>query len=300
MKNIFVIDLSISMINICKGQNTYIPLVKENSFCIKYNFYNVEPYPKSTGATLSYFKGDSIIDGKVYGKAYSSNLAGIHNCPLEQRPCFVADYPYKPIDKYFVGLYRDDTIGRKVFYKQQENVEEVELYNFALSKGDTISDHLKYLLPSAYNGTGIYDFGEGIIDSTAWNNINGKVTKVLYLQALSEYYPFKVYIEVIEGIGLKCDYCEGTLADCNIVSSTKNTPDTPSNKIEIFPNPTSDYIILRSPTSISKVEIFDQNNRIVISSQSLEIDVNSLISGVYFVKCITSNNFQYYQKFIKI
>ena len=95
-------------------------------------------------------------------------------------------------------------------------------------------------------------------------------------------------------------YCEGTLEQCNIVSSTKNTPDTPSNKIEIFPNPTSDYIILRSPTSISKVEIFDQNNRIVISSQSIEIDVSSLISGVYFVRCITSNNVQYYQKFIKI
>ena len=294
MKSILVIALSILMINICKGQNTYIPLVKENSFCINHQFLDTDHYPKPSAATLSFFNGDSIYNAKLYGKRYFSSLSGTHPCPPEQLPCFVVDEPYKPMDKNFGGLYRDDTTEMKVFYIPVASTEEVELYNFALSEGDTISDYLKILMPQEY-------IGEDIVDSISIDTINGQVRKVLNFQAKSQYFPFNTYfIKVIEGIGLKCDYCEGTLADCNIVSSTKNTPDTPSNKIEIFPNPTSDYIILRSSTSISKVEIFDQNNRIVISSQSLEIDVSSLISGVYFVRCITSNNVQYYQKFIKI
>ena len=55
--------------------------------------------------------------------------------------------------------------------------------------------------------------GEGIVDSISFDTIYGQVRKVLNFKAKSQYFPFNTYfIKVIEGIGLKCDYCEGTLS----------------------------------------------------------------------------------------
>lgn len=294
MKYLFGFTFSILLINICKGQHDYTPLVKENNFCINFTFFNSEPYPKPSGATLSYFQGDSIFNGKVYGKKYISSLSGSHPCPPEQRPCFVVNEPYKPIDKIFDGLYRDDTVEKKVFYIPKGNLDEVDLYNFSLSKGDTISYLLRRKMPEEYDG-------EGIIDSISFDNVYRKVRKVLYFQSKSLYFPFNTFsIEVIEGIGLKCDFCEGTLEQCNIISNTNDARNMQADKIEIYPNPASDYIKLQTSKTLSNVEIIDQNGKVVLNDRALEINVGSLHAGMYFVKCLSNENASYFGKFIKL
>ncbi|MBK9735497.1 MAG: T9SS type A sorting domain-containing protein [Saprospiraceae bacterium] len=49
-----------------------------------------------------------------------------------------------------------------------------------------------------------------------------------------------------------------------------------------------------------RVEIIDQNGRIVLSSSEKEINVSQLLTGVYFVKCFGVNNKIYFSKFIKM
>jgi len=292
MKYLFVFFICIAEFNFCNGQNEYIPYVKENSFCLNYYFFNTEPYPKPSGATLSYFIGDSIYNAKLYRKRYTSSLSGTHPCPLEQRPCFIVDEPYKPIDKIFDGLYRDDSIQRKVFCIPIGSLEEVELYNFALSISDTISYLLRSKMPEEYDG-------EGIIDSISYDNIYGKVRKVLFFQAKSQYFPFNAFfIEVIEGIGLKCDYCEGTLPDCNIISSTKEQ--VSSLQMTLSPNPVRDILNIETEIAVLNTAIIDQNGRIVMTTREKEINVSDLSSGIYFLKCFGVNNMTYFSKFVKM
>ncbi len=294
MKYLFVFTICFEAFNFCYGQNEYTPYVKENSFCINLEFFNTEPYPRPSGATLSYFQGDSIFNGKVYGNRYISSLSGTHPCPLGQGPCFVVDKPYKPIDKNFDGLYRDDTIQRKVFCIPIGSLEEVELYNFALSNSDTISYLLRSKMPEGYDG-------EGIIDSTSYDFINGRERKVLYFKTKSQYWPFNTYfIEVIEGIGLQCDYCSGTLPDCNITSETNEINKVNKAQMLLFPNPVWDVLSLKTNLELQKSEIIDQSGRIILSSPDKEVNVSQLIAGVYFVKCLAINNKYYFTKFVKM
>lgn len=293
MKKIFFVPLLILLNIVIYGQGNYIPLAVENNYCIGYLFLDTEPYPKPSGATLSYFKGDSIVGEKSYSKKFISFLAGSHPCPPEQRPCFVVDEPFTPLDINFNGLYRDDVINQKVFYIPPGTFEEFELFNFALEKGDTISMQLISLLPTEY-------IGEGIVDSISYDTINNIVKKILHFQAMSRYYPFDLYyIQVIEGIGFRCDFCEGSFTDCNIISKTKEYTKS-KNLVSIFPNPASEVLNIESELNIQKTEIIDRNGRVVMSSSIRELDVSPLLAGVYFVKCYGGNNKLYYSKFVKM
>ncbi|MBK6500254.1 MAG: T9SS type A sorting domain-containing protein [Saprospiraceae bacterium] len=103
-------------------------------------------------------------------------------------------------------------------------------------------------------------------------------------------------------------YCEGTLEQCNIVSSTKNTSDTPSNKIKIFPNPTSDYMTYLIPTNhnniINQYCIKDISGQIVKSERPLQSEASNIInthdfpSGLYFIQFLKDGQIVQSEKFI--
>lgn len=294
MRYLLVFAIFVLCIKMSSGQHDYIPFVKGNSFCINFQFLDTDHFPKPSGATLSYFKGDSIYNGKIYGKRYFSGLSGTHPCPLEQRPCFVVDYPYRPIENNYKGLYRDDAAQKTVFFIPKGSLDELEIYNFSLSKGDTISSLLKTILPNEY-------VGQRTVDSTSFENIFGKLRKVLYLQAKSLYYPFEAFfIEVIEGIGIRCDYCEGTLSDCNVISETNDINIGNKDQIVLYPNPVWDALSLEKSLELQKSVIFDQNGRIVLSSTENEINVSHLLSGHYYIKSLGANNKLYVTRFVKI
>ena len=62
----------------------------------------------------------------------------------------------------------------------------------------------------------------------------------------------------------------------------------PSESLEIFPNPSRDYIIVRLPDSGSTLEIFDASGRKMFSTidneSNVEVDVRDFPAGVYFLK----------------
>lgn len=74
--------------------------------------------------------------------------------------------------------------------------------------------------------------------------------------------------------------------------------------INIFPNPTTQYISIASPLAkINEIEIFNAEGRLVkkafIKNETDKIDVKDFASGVYYVRTYTGKDFVKSMKFIK-
>ena len=77
-----------------------------------------------------------------------------------------------------------------------------------------------------------------------------------------------------------------------------------ANSINLFPNPTTQYISIASPlVKINEVEIFNAEGRLVkkafIKNETDKIDVKDFASGVYYVRTYNDKNFIKSMKFIK-
>lgn len=71
------------------------------------------------------------------------------------------------------------------------------------------------------------------------------------------------------------------------------------NTFEIYPNPSSTFINISSEQSISKVEILNTQGMVVMnSSNATNINIQSLITGVYFVRVTIADNI-FTKRFIK-
>ncbi|MCT2564572.1 T9SS type A sorting domain-containing protein [Chryseobacterium herbae] len=77
-----------------------------------------------------------------------------------------------------------------------------------------------------------------------------------------------------------------------------------ANSINLFPNPTTQYISIASPLAkINEVEIFNAEGRLmkkaVIKNETDKIDVKDFASGVYYVRTYNGKDFVKSMKFIK-
>lgn len=61
--------------------------------------------------------------------------------------------------------------------------------------------------------------------------------------------------------------------------------------ITLYPNPTSDYLNIKTDHNISKVDLFDMTGKLVLSSklQEHKVDVSTLIKGNYVIKIYTES-----------
>lgn len=72
-----------------------------------------------------------------------------------------------------------------------------------------------------------------------------------------------------------------------------------SNKLSIYPNPTTDFIKIRSSSTIKNVNIFDSTGKnITLKLEGDQVDVRSLPSGLYLVNIETDGR-NFTEKFIK-
>ncbi|MCX8523616.1 zinc-dependent metalloprotease [Chryseobacterium formosus] len=76
------------------------------------------------------------------------------------------------------------------------------------------------------------------------------------------------------------------------------------NSINLFPNPTTQYISIASPLAkINEVEIFNAEGRLVkkatINNETDKIDVRDFATGVYYVRTYNNKEFVKSMKFIK-
>ena len=79
--------------------------------------------------------------------------------------------------------------------------------------------------------------------------------------------------------------------------------DTPSQKIKVFPNPSSDFILISNlPTASCRISIISVDGKLITNSEINEferIDISSFERGVYFVKIVDTNGDVYVEKIIK-
>src|SRR5690606_20856361 len=65
-------------------------------------------------------------------------------------------------------------------------------------------------------------------------------------------------------------------------------PEFSQLQLTIYPNPVSDVLHIHSTDMISKVSVYDIRGKMVkeidVNSQNVEIDVNHLPGGLYFIK----------------
>lgn len=93
----------------------------------------------------------------------------------------------------------------------------------------------------------------------------------------------------------------------NVVSPTSHTTSIISleekNSIDLFPNPTTNYVIFSSNEIIDFYSIIDIHGKeiksaIKTSKKSSEIDFSSIGPGIYLIKFVSKNNKTYYKKII--
>lgn len=92
-----------------------------------------------------------------------------------------------------------------------------------------------------------------------------------------------------------CRFSDNTLTTVTIVAD---------RKISLYPNPTNDFLMIRSATSIQKIEVYDVHGKIVLEDNTNYVDtviiadIKNLQRGVYFVKLRTQNG-TWVQKIMK-
>lgn len=77
-----------------------------------------------------------------------------------------------------------------------------------------------------------------------------------------------------------------------------------TEKINLYPNPASQYISIASPfVIVDEMEVFDVSGKLVISKKNIQtkekIDIRKLSAGIYYVRLYSKGGFLKSEKFIK-
>lgn len=74
----------------------------------------------------------------------------------------------------------------------------------------------------------------------------------------------------------------------DLTSTSINKLDQPI-KLTVSPNPTTNFISVKSSSQINKIDIVDLNGNLVLSSKSNRVNLEKLASGKYILNCYTEN-----------
>ena len=222
------------------------------------------------------FYGDTIISNQVYKKVLKSEAE-------------------IPVNWGYEGGIREEE--QKVWYLSRYESEEIQLYDFTLEVGDTITfpwwDQL-------------------IVDSISYININGEDRKQIYFA------PLVYFMEHwIEGIGSNLGilqsgssmvvgwytrflcmsedgeliYMNPNYSSCYLVST--NIEEFQISRIQVYPNPTRDKIIIENSenVNIESISLIDLNGRVLLNFEKYikEIDLSGFSKGIYLLKLTYGN-----------
>lgn len=83
-----------------------------------------------------------------------------------------------------------------------------------------------------------------------------------------------------------------------VVTNTAN-PHKPLNPISIFPNPTSDQLLIQSPSEVQQVEVFDLLGRQQFKTSIPNLSLKHLVDGTYVLKISLEDGNVYFEKVVK-
>lgn len=221
--------------------------------------------------TRSYtIREDTIINELVYSKIYINNT---------------------PNNEYI----REDE-NNKVYYKNDYSEERL-IYDFSLNIEDEI------VLTNMFG----FEFSWTVVNvDTIWfaEKNRKRITLSFCEDCLDDYW--------IEGIGstlgliysgnfmwdfstdLLCFYQNEELlysnSDWNSCYITVSIPEN-KNKLNVFPNPTNNFINIETTEQIESLTIIDITGRLVLLENNKVIDLSMLNAGIYFLRVKTNNDY---------
>ncbi|MEC4004270.1 T9SS type A sorting domain-containing protein [Flavobacterium sp. SUN052] len=82
-----------------------------------------------------------------------------------------------------------------------------------------------------------------------------------------------------------------TTNQAQTIVQTLNNQQFNNFNIKVYPNPVKDILTIQSQESINKVDVYDANGRLLMSSQlsNNQTDLSTLSSGFYFVKIVSND-----------
>ncbi len=185
MKKIYFPTFILILLAFCSNsQSTYFKLLKEDT-TVWQHFYavpGVEQNPKPINAWVNFNDYpvavlDTITFGStIYRKTYQLNF-----------------YSLNYGSKSLIGYMREDTIAKRIYFRDPQSTIERLLYDFSLSVNDSV-----YLtFPNTSSQSGFYR-----CDSIKLKNEVSGPRKHFYLRKhLNNTQPTLVYLDIIEGVG---------------------------------------------------------------------------------------------------
>jgi len=85
-----------------------------------------------------------------------------------------------------------------------------------------------------------------------------------------------------------------------VILGPASIKDHDKQEVSCYPNPFQDKIFIKHSTRLLKSEIYDYSGKLVLESDSSEINVSELHSGLYSIKVTLVNGANYYQKLLKL
>ena len=117
---------------------------------------------------------------------------------------------------------------------------------------------------------------------------------------LREYQGQDIYIAIVH---FNCtDQFMLNIDDITLHRQFDDMSENGAKMFRTYPNPVSDIVMIESATSVNRYEIYDVKGAVVrseaVDSNSFEINVNGLPSGIYFIKTVSEGMTQT-KRFIK-
>jgi hypothetical protein len=288
MKTSLVVVVSVLLMNSIYGQS-YHRLIQPNKSWDILHCSNPPGICNYTSGYRYYFMGDTVISGITYNTVYTHDIRNIYPGPYCP-PYGIDTSSTSPV--WWISM-REDTLTRKVYMYDHTRQMEDLMYDFTLQPGDT--------LKSFYSGFPV------VLDVHDTILLSGDTVKFFGLD-------LAMPMNYIEGIGgsqgicgplfpfegcadQKCVTENGTHLwgnECFPFLTSISQHIEYDKKIEIFPNPTMEFIELKrnSDTEIL-ISIFDMTGRPIMTSTSFEksvlIDISTLPAGSYIYTLLESD-----------
>lgn len=252
------------------------------------------------------YAGDTLIEGLLYKRIHEVFVMTSSNgC------CY-------PPEDLGSGFLREDTLAKRVFWRNGGMAQDSLLYDFDVQVGDTLT---------GFMGSCDMTWTVGSIDSMLIGpnyrkRINYEVSfdpgiQFSIIEGIGSTYGLTTcpFVPFEMGIFLSCFTVDGDLlyppsgADmeaCGDLTSAVLPPmEIGSAPLKLLPNPASGRLVLqcdpnRLPLDVSVVDLTGEVHlRSVLSMANSAIDISSLPSGIYFLHVVRRGTMVATEKFIK-
>ncbi len=259
-----------------------------------------------------YINGDTLINGTEYVQLWEKGIRYNYYINTPEDTLFV-----DTINQY-VGAIREN--NKQWFWIEKNSNESHLLYDFNFSSGDSIqiyqhNENLKItLVDSVFINNAfrkryqLNDWPFHLIEGIGLDI--GLTTNLSQFIQLFEFGILYCYEDEGDRVAIDLSALEMTFEteftdqDCNSEIITPSKEIQVESKITIYPNPTSDILVVSAYEVIEQIIIYDSIGRKMFEqpthSNTIEVDLQDWSNGMYLIQILVSGNQVSTNTFIKI